>query len=161
MKSRTRLLTGTVPLTLAAIAAAACASAAPHASYNPVRLGGDQLTQVEQICQNVMGLDPAEPLIWGMHTGVMHLDTWTSHYRGCVLSLSATADSLGGVDPPPTITVQAPAPSRSFYSASNREIASRELLACAQLGLQPHSAAHDACVRQLKRTFFAIDNPVT
>ena len=62
MKSRTRLLAANVPLTLAAFAVAACASAAPAATYNPVRLGGEQLTQVEQICQSVLGLDPAEPL---------------------------------------------------------------------------------------------------
>jgi hypothetical protein len=60
-------------------------------SYNPDRLGPDQLARVSGICETVMGLNPAEPLESGYWIGNARLDSATSHYRGCVLALS---DSL-------------------------------------------------------------------
>jgi hypothetical protein len=79
------------------VAAASCAMAswsmagyAATPPYNPDGLGAAQFARVADICQTVMGLHPSEPL----SGGVWHndrLDYWTSHYRGCVISLS---DSL-------------------------------------------------------------------
>jgi hypothetical protein len=161
MRSQQRLLAVAAPLALACMAVAVCASAAAQDTgpYNPYRLGTDQLTQVEQICQSVMGLSPTEPLVWGIHSGVANLDTWTSHYRGCILSLSASARA---VNTERRVDGQAAASSSGpFYRASNRQIADRERLACTELGLEPGSDAHSTCVRNLRLTFFAIDNPIT
>lgn len=187
------------PCLAACMSIAACASAAP---YDPDRLGAGPVNRIGAICEDVMGLDPSEPLTFGMHTGVTTLDTWTSHYRGCVLSLSdslASIDSVQaaseaaqacraqGLEPgspdlavcvlrstetarnpaaAPVAAASAP-PDRgllrasgSFYNASNRELSRRERLACAELGLEPASGPFTSCVRSLKATFFAIDNPV-
>ncbi len=199
MKIRRALVKVTVPFAFACMTVGACVSAAP---YNPGRLGSDQLARVGGICQNVIGLSPTEPLVWGIHTGVADLDTWTSHYRGCVFSLSSSLSRLdsqrvarqaeeacrakglapdsaelavcvlrarssepsAGTAEPATLAAasgEAPThPLRSFYSASHREIGRREQLACAELGLVAASAPFESCVRNLKRTFFAIDNPV-
>ncbi len=188
------------PGVAACMSIVACASAAP---YNPDQLGTGEVGRVAAICQDVMGLDPSEPLTYGMHTGVSNLDTWTSHYRGCISSLS---DSLASVDsaqaasqaqqacrakglepgspdlavcilqstestPSPAAASAAAAgsapPDRgltpvsgSFYRASNRALSQREELACAELGLEPATGPFASCVRNLKATFFAIDNPV-
>ncbi len=164
MKTRRAFMKVSGAFAVACMTVATCVWAAP---YNPARLAADQLAQVERICQNVMGLDPTEPLVWGMHTGVSNLDTWTSHYRGCVLALSNSLSEqrAQAVANPSAETATAGGPtahpSRSFYTASNREISRREQLACAELGLTPDSTAFAGCVRDLKRTFFAIENPVT
>jgi hypothetical protein len=63
-------------------------------TYNPDGLDGAQLARVADVCQNVMGLSPSERLTGGTWIGAENLDYWTSHYRGCVLSLS---DSVRGV----------------------------------------------------------------
>jgi len=73
------------------VAVSACAA---ERAYNPDNLGPDQLTQVSNICQKVMGLSPEERLEGGYWMGNDRLDYWTSHYRGCVVSLS---DSLQNV----------------------------------------------------------------
>jgi len=59
--------------------------------YNPDHFGKDQLDHISKICQNVMGLNPDERLSGGKRMGNDRLGYWTSHYRGCILSLS---DSL-------------------------------------------------------------------
>lgn len=191
------------PCLAACMSIAACAAAAP---YDPGQFGTGEAARVAAICQNVMGLDPSEPLVWGIHTGVPNLDTWTSHYRGCVFSLS---NSLGSIDsersaqeaaqecrakglepgspelavcilqstettpsaaarntsaaasgPPDRGLAGATAASGSFYHASTRDLSHREELACAELGLVPASGPFASCVRNLKETFYAIDNPV-
>jgi hypothetical protein len=48
---------------------------------------------------------------------------------------------------------------RSFYSAGPHEESRREEMACARLGLNPVDLAFDNCVKDLKDTFYAIDNP--
>ncbi len=189
-----------VPCVVVCMGSVACASAAP---FNPDQLATGQVDRVAAICQNVMGLDPAEPETWGIHTGVANLDNWTSHYRGCVFSLSNSLTSVNaeratseaaqacrakGLEPgSPDLAVcvlqaaeAAPIPaatstvtsgseppdhgltpaSGSFYNASHRELSQREALACAELGLEPASSPFASCVRNLKATFFAIDNPV-
>lgn len=62
--------------------------------YNPDKLGADQFTRVSQICQTVMGLSPNEALSSGNWLGNDRLDYDTSHYRGCVLSLSDSLQSV-------------------------------------------------------------------
>lgn len=66
----------------------ACAA---EPTYNPDNLGTGQFARVASICQNVMGLSPNERLEGGYWMGNDRLDYWTSHYRGCIVSLS---DSL-------------------------------------------------------------------
>lgn len=48
----------------------------------------------------------------------------------------------------------------SFLYASPREALHREQLACARLGLEPPGELFTGCVKSLRDTFFAIDNPV-
>jgi hypothetical protein len=81
-----------VPMLTAASAAvavlsiSACAAATP--AFNPDGLQEAQLSRVADVCQNVMGLSPAERLVGGEWLGDSRLDYWTSRYRGCVISLS-------------------------------------------------------------------------
>jgi hypothetical protein len=56
--------------------------------------GATSNARVADICKNVMGLSPRERLTGGNWLGNDKLDYWTSHYRGCIVSLS---DSLQGV----------------------------------------------------------------
>jgi hypothetical protein len=85
-------------LNMAATCAMACASlvaCATHRNYNPDHLSEAQYTKVAGICQNVMGLSPSEPRTGGYWRGNDELGHFTSHYRGCIVSLS---DSLQLVD---------------------------------------------------------------
>ena len=59
----------------------------------------------------------------------------------------------------PVAGVQIATPARSFYGIGNHEKARRIGEACAQLGLNPAYGAFDACVKDMKDTFYAIDNP--
>jgi len=72
-------------------AVSACAVETP---FNPDNLAADQLARVSGICQTVMGLSPDEPLDGGYWMNNGRLDYYTSHYRGCIVSLS---DSLQNV----------------------------------------------------------------
>jgi len=80
-----------ITLSAAVLAGAGMAGCAAAAPYNPDRLGDGDFTRVEGICQNVMGLSPKERPTAGNWLGNDRLNYWTSHYEGCVLSLS---DSL-------------------------------------------------------------------
>lgn len=85
-------------LSMAAMCAMACANivaCATHSTYNPDHLSEAQYTKVTGICQNVMGLSPSEQRTGGYWRGNDELGYFTSHYRGCVVSLS---DSLQLVD---------------------------------------------------------------
>jgi hypothetical protein len=132
-------------LTAAACATVTSALAAPAAErpYNPDHLGPAQLAQVSAICQTVMGLKPSEPLSSGYWPGNIRLDSDTSHYRGCIVTLSERAPASG-----------------SFFYASPREMNRREESACASLGLEPGNSTFEGCVKSLKDTFYAIDHPV-
>jgi hypothetical protein len=77
-----------------AMAGASMVGCATPPAYNPDQLGAGALARVAGICQNVMGLSPTERPTGGNWLGNDKLDYWTSHYRGCVLSLS---DSLQNV----------------------------------------------------------------
>ncbi len=78
---------------MAVLGISACAAATP--AFNPDGLQEAQLSRVEQVCQTVMGLSPAERLVGGNWLGGTHLDYWTSRYRGCVTSLSDSVQSVG------------------------------------------------------------------
>jgi hypothetical protein len=85
-------------LSMAATCAMACASivaCATYSNYNPDHLSEAQYTKVAGICQNVIGLSPSEPRTGGYWRGNDELGHFTSHYRGCIVSLS---DSLQLVD---------------------------------------------------------------
>jgi hypothetical protein len=73
---------------LSVVVISACA-ATPMA-FNPDGLPDAQLSRVAQVCQNVMGLNPSEPLMGGNWLGGPSLPYWTNHYRACITSLSDT-----------------------------------------------------------------------
>jgi hypothetical protein len=75
----------------------------------------------------------------------------------CVLRTERTArpvDRAAGATP-----VSQPAPVGSYYSAGNRDENQRIEMACARLGLNPTYAAFAGCVKNMKDTFYSIDNP--
>jgi hypothetical protein len=162
-------------LTAAACATVTSALAAPAAErpYNPDHLGPAQLAHVSAICQTVMGLKPSEPLSSGYWPGNIRLDSDTSHYRGCIVTLSDSLQSETGMQmsertehntaqsatSTPLAAKRAPA-SGSFFYASPREMNRREESACASLGLEPGNSTFEGCVKSLKDTFYAIDHPV-
>jgi hypothetical protein len=204
-----RVMLSVVSCALAGAGLAGCATAAANDPHNPAASSG-----VAAICRNVLGLSPSERLTGGNWMGTDKLDYWTSHYRGCLVSLSdsqqgardtavvqqaedrcrAKGLQLGSPDlalcvlqsanehpePAPTqatATTQATAAARatvatqapaaeptaapgSFYFASTSEIARREQVACAALGLSPAQAEFKGCVQQLRATFYAIDHPI-
>jgi hypothetical protein len=77
-----------------AMAGASMVGCAAPPAYNPDQLGSGAFARVAGICQNVMGLSPTERPTGGNWLGNDKLDYWTSHYRGCIVSLS---DSLQNV----------------------------------------------------------------
>ena len=84
----------TALLTLACttVLASTGACAAVPSEFNPDGLGGAQFSRVDAICQTVMGLSPKERLTGGDWRGEgERLEYLTSHYRGCVTSLSDSA----------------------------------------------------------------------
>ena len=99
-----------------------CVAAQP---YNPDNLGEPQFTRVGDICQTVMGLSPQERLSGGDWRGDTRLDYLTSHYRGCVLSLSDSVQSVG-----------------------DAQIAKRAHEECSAKGYQPQSPDLALCVLQ-------------
>lgn len=204
-----RMMLSVVSCALAGASIVGCATAAANDPQSPAASG-----RVAAICQNVLGLSPSERLTGGNWMGNDKLDYWTSHYRGCLVSLSdsqqgardtavvqqaedrcrAKGLQAGSPDlalcvlqsandhPEPTstqrtATTQANATSQattttegasaeptaapgSFYFASASEIARREQVACAAIGLSPAQGEFKGCVQQLRATFYAIDHPI-
>jgi hypothetical protein len=74
-----------------AIGGASMVGCAMPPAYDARTRGPAPVTRVAEICQNVMGLSPTERLTGGNWLGNDKLDYWTSHYQGCIVSLS---DSL-------------------------------------------------------------------
>jgi len=107
---------------IAGVSAVGCATAP---EYNPQSLESTAYTRVAGICQNVIGLSPAERLTGGNWLGNDKLDYWTSHYRGCIVSLS---DSL--------------------QSARDTEVVQQAEGQCRAKGLQPGSPDLALCVLQ-------------
>lgn len=83
-----------VALTTCVVLSATVASCAAEGPFNPDHLGPDQYTQVTSVCQTVLGLNPKEPLSGGQWLGNDRLDYFTSHYRGCITSLSDSLQSV-------------------------------------------------------------------
>ena len=77
-----------------AMAGASMVGCATPPAYDAQTQGSAAVARVAGICQNVMGLSPTERLTGGNWLGNDKLDYWTSHYRGCIVSLS---DSLQNV----------------------------------------------------------------
>jgi len=71
----------------ACAALASCASAPP---YNPNHLSADQLSQVGEVCQNVLGFRASEPLADNLWPYDPDSSSSTNRYRGCIATLSST-----------------------------------------------------------------------
>lgn len=80
-----------ITLTACVMAGASIIGCAATAPYNPDNLGAGDFARVADVCRSVMGLSPTERPTGGNWLGNDRLDYWTSHYNGCILSLS---DSL-------------------------------------------------------------------
>jgi hypothetical protein len=91
---RWRALTAAIACGVACAGVAACASAAP---YNPDHLGSAQVARIAGICQFVMGLQPSERPVWGTHADT-NVALGTSHFQGCVTSLSDSLQQVGTAD---------------------------------------------------------------
>jgi hypothetical protein len=130
-------------------------------SFNPDDLNPTQLTRVSQVCETVLGLSRNEPLEGGNRTGSDRLDYWTSHYRGCIVSLSDSLQSTADVRLPlPTVGDELPAAKGSFTYASPRETARREELACSCLGVALSRDEFNSCVTGLSRTLYSVEHPI-
>jgi hypothetical protein len=86
-----RVLMSVVSCVMAGASMVGCATPPAHDAQIQ---GSAVVARVAGICQNVMGLSPTERPRGGNWLGNDKLDYWTSHYRGCVVSLS---DSLQNV----------------------------------------------------------------
>lgn len=117
----------TLTCLLAAATVAACAAAAP---YNPDGLAPTQIQAVNGICQSVLGLSPAEGSNGATIEPVNpHLVAGTTHFQGCVASLS---DSL--------------------QQAGTSATAARADASCRARGLQPGSGELALCVLSAMQT---------
>jgi hypothetical protein len=77
----------------AALTASACAVLASCASappYNPNHLSADQLSQVGEVCQNVLGFRASEPLTDNLWPYNPDSSSSTNRYQGCIATLSNT-----------------------------------------------------------------------
>jgi hypothetical protein len=117
-----RLVLSVVSCGLVGTGMAGCATAAT--SDQPFA-GNAATARVAGICQNVMGLSPRERLRGGNWLGNDKLDYWTSYYRGCLISLS---DSL--------------------QSVSDNQVVQQAEERCRDRGLPPGSADLALCVLQ-------------
>ena len=78
-------------------AALACVSIAAYAiqpTYNPQHLNAAQISQVDKICQTVMGLRPSDALTDNLWPGNPDHGSSTNEYRGCVASLSQSMENI-------------------------------------------------------------------
>ena len=78
-------------------AALACVSIAAYATepnYNPQHLNAAQISQVDEICQTVMGLRPSDALTDNLWPGNPDHGSSTNEYRGCVASLSSSLEDI-------------------------------------------------------------------
>ena len=77
----------------------------------------------------------------------------------CVLDTLRSPPSAPREPAVEQVSVSAPPPKGSFFTASGHEIRRREERACAAIGLNPAYGTFDACVKSIDDTFFSIDNP--
>jgi hypothetical protein len=66
---------------------AACASTPP---YNPYHLETDQIAQVGEICQTMLGFKPSEGLTDNLWPGNPDPEAFSNRYRGCIATLSSS-----------------------------------------------------------------------
>jgi hypothetical protein len=131
------------------------------ALFNPSNLNPSQLERVSRVCETVLGLSRREPLEGGYRMGSDRLDYWTSHYRGCIVSLSDSVQGSAAARQPPTTAVEElPAASGSFTYASPHEAARREELACRSLGVALSHDEFNSCVSDLSQTMYSVDHPI-
>ena len=149
---------------IAILSIATCAAATP--AFNPGHLPKTQLSRVDEVCRNVMGLSPSERLVGGEWEGDSDLDYWTSRYRGCVTSLSDSIQKMSDKQTQPKSQTKAhsalpqPTASGSLFYASAQETRRREEEACTAVGIGPKGDAFEACVNDMEDTFHAIDTPI-
>lgn len=165
---------GAVAATLAALAIAVPAAAAP---YNPDRLPTNQIAAVGQICQSVIGVRPGETHFAGCVDSLSQ--SWRGLDRarrlagaraGCIahglapntpeLAQCVLASSSDATSPSVRPTSEPGSSAPSYFRASPREAHRREEQACARLGYDPTSGGFASCVAGLQSTMFAADNPV-
>jgi hypothetical protein len=128
---------------VAVLAGAAPVRAAP---YNPDELPPAQLSTIDGLCRDVMGLGRDE-----------------KRFFVCVASLSDSARGRGGGTPSLSLTgaaAQAPGLLRAYPYASRRQIRHREQLSCGRLGLAPGSDAFVSCVASLDAVLERADDPM-
>jgi len=82
------LKTSAIAAAVLPIVCATITSCASGPRYNPDHLGAAQVTNVAKICQNVVGLQPSEPLVDNLWPGDPDPELSTNNYRGCIASLS-------------------------------------------------------------------------
>jgi hypothetical protein len=154
------LLAAAAAAAITVLGIAVCVAATP--AFNPDHLQKAQLSRVDEVCQNVMGLSPSERLIGGEWEGDSDLDYWTSRYRGCVTSLSNTIEKASADQPnqkaPGALTV--PTASGSLFYASPQKTRRREERACKAVGINSTGDVA-TCMNDLESTFHAIDTPIT
>jgi hypothetical protein len=85
----------------------------------------------------------------------------TPEFAMCVLDSANRADEPAPAAASSTGAQGTEQPVGSYFYASGREMRRREQVACAQLGLDPVGEEFDRCVKDLKATFFVLDNPLT
>lgn len=73
------------------MAFAGCVSNTPR---DPHHLSITQAGQVAEICEEVMGFDPTEPLADNLWPGDPDPDSVTNNYRGCIASLSRSLEGV-------------------------------------------------------------------
>lgn len=112
---------------------ATCASNAPR---HPQDVTITQVAQVAEICEEVVGFEPTEPLVDTLWPGDRDPSSATNNYRGCIASLSRVVTPLSDV--PEAASSSAPLSGR------------RERLACAEIGLEPSQRAFESCVSGLR-----------
>ncbi len=85
----------------------------------------------------------------------------TPEFAMCVLDSANRADEATPTSAGNSGAQAVEQPVGSYFYASGREMRRREQVACAQLGLDPVGEEFDRCVKDLKATFWTLDNPLT
>jgi hypothetical protein len=81
-------------LKAAALTGVSIAVYASEPTYNPQHLGAAQFSQVDEICQKVMGLRPSDTLRDNLWPANPDEARSTNDYRGCVASLSHSVEDI-------------------------------------------------------------------
>jgi len=156
-----------------------CATAGVY-PYNPDRLADSQASQIGQVCQSVVGVEPSEAryfaCVGALSDSAKNLgrgralqqaqgDCLSRGYRAgspdldvCVVQ-SAGQERASAPDMAMSRPMEEPGLAKSYAYAPQREVHRREELSCARTGLDPSSVAFAECVAGLDSALFAADNP--